>query len=159
MCWSVLECVGVCWSVLECVAVCCLACVLQCHYITRRVSCECYISCVLQFCSVLQGVAGCWECVGVCWSVLQWQCVASHVCCSAIASPDVSLVSVTSNVCCSVAVCWSVLQCVAVRCSVLQCVALCYCLLCVLQCVTARVRCSAIAPPDMSMMHQTCMIW
>ena len=60
------------------------------------------------------GVAGCWQCVAVCCSVLQ--CVA--VCCNVVQC---------FAVCCSllhrVAVCCSVLQCVAECCNVLQCVA------------------------------------
>jgi len=106
-CCSTFQCVPVCCSVLQCVVVCCsvLQCVAVCF---RNHTSDMPLSCVLQcvLCAqLLQCVAEC------CRSSIHVRC-RFHVCCN-----------VLHTQCTQLAVCCSVLQCVAVCCSVLQCVA------------------------------------
>jgi len=140
VCCSVLKCVAVCCSVLQCVAVCCsvLQCVAVCCRMYTLPTClaiALLLSLSLthiqnppgQRCSVL-------HCVAVCCSVLQ--CIyTSHMpregndddCSGSHCEQSVSRSLVLSHTCRdhqgNIAMCCSVLQCVAVCCSVLQCVA------------------------------------
>jgi len=122
----VLQCAAMCWkcvlvccscSVLQCLAVCCS--ILQC----TTAICQCKAGCVAVSCSALQCVAEC--CTAVCCCTVL-QCVLS-IC--HYSARMYTRAPFTKARCCSVlqciAVCGSVLQCVAcvaVCCSVLQCI-------------------------------------
>jgi len=117
--------VAVCGSMLQCAAVCCrvLQCVALCYSSFSRVwtrlwALRILIGSVLQCATVCRSVL---QCVAVCYSVLQ--CVA--VCYSSFFRVWTSLSALRVPQRQRVAVCCSVLKCVAVCCSVLQCVAVC----------------------------------
>jgi len=136
---SILQCVEVCCSVLQCVAVCHFVGtdVLRCAGLLTM--CCGVLQCVVVCCGVLWCAAVCYfvvtdvsRCAGlltVCQysSVLQFGAIR----CNAQASRR----------CVKMAVCCSVLRCVAMRCSVLQCVAVCCS---VLQGVASVLQCVAV---------------
>jgi hypothetical protein len=144
-CW-VLQSVAECRSVLQCVAMCCS--VLQCVWKTPLcVCCEHYEGHPVSDCSSLLQCAS--SCCNVYGEILQCVAVCCSLCCCAWGTPfcvccgHYELQSVSG-----IAVCCSVLQCVAVcllrtlstticirRCSVLQCGAVCCSVLqCLLSC-------------------------
>jgi len=141
VCCSVLQCATVSYSVLQCVAACCSA--LQDHVAHanaggKMVLNPCRFSAYKDACcSVLQCVAVCGsvlQCAAVCCSVLRGVCtIMSHTrvqvakWCRILAV--LALKGMRVAVCCSVLQCvamWcNVVQCCAVWCSVVQCVAVC----------------------------------
>ena len=124
VCCSVLQCVAVCCSVLQCVAVCCSVLQLMCSQPHTR--CLCDTTRLYAWVSRHTSKLMCYCSVLQCVVCCSWCAVA--VCCSVL-----QCVAVCCSWC-AVAVCCSVLQCVvvccswcavAVCCSVLQCVAVC----------------------------------
>jgi len=135
VCCSVLQCVAVCCSVLQCVAVCCsvLQCATLCHVrVSSRqhlcVAARCSVCCSEGQCVLQRGAVCVAASCSVCCSVVQCvlQCVT--MCCSVLdfLESDVGSkikkfrdvrMSCRQHLC--VALCCSVLHCVAVRYTVL----------------------------------------
>ena len=109
---------------------CCSFVVVCCSAITRQRRQQLHARVFEPACSVLQ----LWQCVAVFCSVSQYCCNVLQ--CDHTSATTVTACSVLRYCCSIVAVCFSVLQCVAV---LLQCVAVCYSVLqCVAVCCSVR---------------------